>query len=261
MSHNNQFKLKFNELDQICKKMYYPKHQGGFKAMREFAKTLDVRNRNALLNLINARNMNTHDDTDIISFNKEAIEFLQGLIDGANRKYYNGSSNSIDAKIENLRTKNLKTMSFKMNDTLKKYSFLNSSSINSIRSELNNYIELERRASGLEAVKKHYFDFLSAVNLIESRSDVRSARKQKQEAKRQQRNESFARARDRAINEIEGFYAEAISNTTIFNVIKRNKAKKLKESAIQSIYRCSNYDDLDDVVSDYEDLFYDLDSD
>ena len=145
MNLNQQFKLKFNELDQICRKMY-PKETDNFKAMRKFAYSLDNKNKSTLLNLIKARNMNTHDDTNIISFNKDAIDFIQGLIDGANRKYYNGSRNIIDSKIENQRTKNLKTMSFKLKETIKKYSFLNTSSINSIRGELNNYIELALHA-------------------------------------------------------------------------------------------------------------------
>ena len=66
MNLNQQFKLKFNELDQICRKMY-PKETDNFKAMRKFAYSLDNKNKSTLLNLIKARNMNIHDDTNIIT--------------------------------------------------------------------------------------------------------------------------------------------------------------------------------------------------
>ena len=257
MDINKQFKLKFNELDQICRKLY-PGKTDKFDALREFAYSLDQKSKSTLLNIIKIRNVNTHDDTDLFHFNRDAITFLQGLIDGANRKYYNGARTKIDSKIENLRTKNLKQMGSRINEVLKKYSFLNVSSLNSIKTELNNYIELERKANGLENVKKCYFDFLNAVGMIESRNDVRNARSEQKNLRQQQRNQNIQKAKNRAINEIENYYLEAMNNTSVFSIGKRKRIKEIRESARQAILRCNNYDDIDDVLLDYEDLFDDL---
>lgn len=250
MNINQQFKQKFNELDQLCKRMY-PKYPKGFDAMRQFAYSLEGENKNTLLNIIKTRNVNTHDSVNVISFNKAAVDFLQGLIDGANRKYYNGSKNKIDSNIENLRTKNLKVMGSKVNWVIKRYSFLNTNSLNDIRSELNRLIQLERTASGLENVKKYYFDFLTTVKMIENRSDVRNARRKKKES-------NLNSARNRARNEIEDLYAEVINNTSFLNLIIRNKAKLLKKSALDSIERCNDFYNLDEIVDQYQDLFDDL---
>ena len=171
MDYDKQFKLKFNELDQLCKLMY-PKYLFKFDAMRQFAYSLDGKNKSTLLNLIKARNVGTHDPVDLISFNPAAIDFLQGLIDGANRKYYNGLRGKIDPDIENLRTKNLKIMSSTLNNVINKYSHLDYNSIKRVKDYLNKYIDLERKANKLELVKKYYFDFLNEVKLIGSRNGV-----------------------------------------------------------------------------------------
>lgn len=149
-------------------------------------------------------------------------------------------------------------MGSRINEVLKKYSFLNVSSLNSIKTELNNYIELERKANGLENVKKCYFDFLNAVGMIESRNDVRNARSEQKNLRQQQRNQNIQKAKNRAINEIENYYLEAMNNTSVFSIGKRKRIKEIRESARQAILRCNNYDDIDDVLLDYEDLFDDL---
>lgn len=249
-SINKQFKLKFNELDQLCKLMY-PKYPNGFDAIRQFAYSLEGDNKNTLLNLIKARNMNTHDNKDIISFNKQAVDFLQGLIDGVNRKIHNGSKVKIDSDIENLRTRNLKKMSSMINSVMSKYSFLSKDVILEIKGELNNYINHERTAIGLENVKKYYFEFLDAIKLIESRTEVRTARRKNKE-------NNLGKAKSRALNEIERMYAEVINETSIFNIVTRNRAKNLKQSAISSINRCFSFEQIDDVLEDYEFEFEDI---
>ena len=250
MNLDNQFKKKFNELDQLCKSVY-PNYPNGFDALRQFANSLEGKNKTTLLNLIKARNMNTHDDTNIISFNKESIDFIQGLIDGIKRKYYNGLNVKIDSKIENQRTKNLKIMSSYLESTINKYKFLNINSLNDIRKILSNYINLESKAKNLTEIKKYYFDFINEINLIESRNDVCIARKQKKE-------NNLLKAKNNAINKIESFYAEIINDTTFFNVIIRNKAKLLKTSAITSINRCSCFNELNKIIYEYEEKFYDI---
>ena len=247
MDINKQFKLKFNELDQLCKLMY-PQYPNGFDAIRKFAYSLEGDNKNTLLNIIKVRNVNTHDNNDIISFNKEAVVFLQGIIDGVNRKIYNGSKVKIDSDVENLRTKNLKIMSSKINYVTNKYSFLSKNQIDQIRNELNNYITNERKASGLENVKKYYFDFLNAVKLLEARPEVRGIRRKNKEI-------NLERAKLRAINEIEQMYAEVINDTSFLNIIRRNRANNIKKSAISSINRCFSYEQIEDVVEDYENKF------
>lgn len=249
---DKKFRQKFNELDQICK-LIYPKYSNGFDAIRQFAYSLDGDNKQTLLNIIKARNMNIHDKNDIISFNREAIDFLQGLIDGANRKYYNGSKNKIDWNIENLRTKNLKSMGSKLNYTLKKYSFLTNDQIIKIKNELSNYIDLERKTSGLENVKKYYFEFLTAVRLIESKTEVKNARNAIRE-------NNLRKAKAKAKNEIEKMFASIINDTSLFNLVLRNRAKNLKKSAIISINRCTNYNQLSDILEEYELEFDEIDS-
>ena len=247
---NKQFKLKFNELDQLCKLMY-PEYPNGFDAIRKFAYSLEGDNKNTLLNIIKARNMNTHDNNDIISFNKQAVVFLQGLIDGINRKIHNGSRVKIDSDVENLRTRNLKIMHSKINNVMSKYSFLSKDQILQIKGELNNYINHERTTSGLENVKKYYFEFLDAIKLIESRTEVRTARRKNKE-------NNLEKAKLRAINEIEQMFAEVINDTSIFNIVVRNRAKNLKKSAISSINRCFSFEQIEDILEDYEYKFEDI---
>ena len=250
MNLNEQFKLKFNELDQLCKTLY-PKHQKGFDALRQFAYSLEGNNKSTLLNLIKARNMNTHDDTNIISFNKEAIQFIQGLINGAKRRVQGGPKLKIDAECENLRSKNLNIMNSKMNFIISKYSFLNKSDIDKIRRELNEYITKEKSANNIDSIKKHYFDFLNSVKLIESTPAVKNARSER-------KAQNLENAKSKAINEIEQMFTEVISETSLFNVVVRNKANLLKKSAISSIYRCKSFYEIENIIEDFEEKFDDL---
>ena len=251
MDINEKFKMKFNELDQLCKKMYPECKGSSFTAIRKFANTLDANNKSTLLNLISARNMKTHDKTNIINFDQGAVKFIQGLIDGINRKMHNGLNIRIDSELENLRTKNLKIMSYKINGIISKYSFLDKKYIDNIRNELNIFIEKEKKASNLDLIKKYYFDFLNYCKLIESRPEVKATR----QAKREQ---SLERAKSKAINDIERMYMEIIAETTLFNITKRNKAKHIKESAIMSLNRANSFYEIEDIVDEYEDYFNDL---
>lgn len=251
MNINEEFKMKFNQLDQICKKLY-PKYPKGFDALRQFAYSLESNNKSTLLNIIKARNINTHDDTNIISFNRDSIKFLQGLIDGANRRLHNGLDNKIDANLENLRTKNLKIMGSKFNYVISKYSFLSRSELENIKTDLFLYIEKEKRAKTLELIKKYYFDFLNFVKLIEKRPSVKRARSEKKAI-------SLENAKTKAINDIEQMFIGVISETTLFNVLIRNNAKALKKSAITSIGRAKSFYEIETILEEYEDKFDSLD--
>ena len=87
--------------------------------------------------------------------------------------------------------------------------------------------------------------------MIENRGDVKNARRKKKE-------NNLNSARNRARNEIEDLYAEVINNTSFLNLIIRNKAKLLKKSALDSIERCNDFYNLDEIVDQYQDLFDEL---
>ena len=142
-------------------------------------------------------------------------------------------------------------MSSKINGIISKYSFLDKKYIDNIRNELNVFIVKEKRASNLDLIKQYYFDFLNYCKLIESRPEVKATRKAKKE-------QSIERAKNEAINDIERMYTEIITETSLFNITKRNKAKHFKDSAINSIYRAKSFNEIEEILEDYEDFFNDL---
>lgn len=250
MNLNEQFKLKFNELDQICKSMY-PDCSRGFDAIRKFANSLEGNNKTKLLNIIKLRNINTHEDTNIMSFNKEAIKFLQGLIDGAKRISNNVSTIKIDSNTENLRTKNLREMNSRLKYIINKYNFLDKIYLDEIKNDLTFYINKAQKANNIEMIKQCYFDFVSYIHSIESKASVKKTRMIIKNAK-------LEKAKNSAINDIESLYANVINNTSIFNIIIRNRVKTLRISAIESIERSTSFDELHDIIEEYEDIFDDI---
>lgn len=246
MNTDEQFKQKFNELDQICKKLYPAKAKTGFASMREFANSLSSNDKNTLTNLISSRNTHTHDDRVLFHFDAAAVRFLQGLIDGANRKLHNGLNSKIDPTVENLRSANLKEMGqklFYLDSTL--YS-LSDNQKNNVKQELKKYIDNERKAVGLEAVKKEYFDFLSRYNQVVKQE--KSTRYKK----------GLENEKNDAINAVESMYRQVIAETTIFNISKRKNAKHLLESGINSINRCKDFNALSKCLDDLDDAFNSL---
>lgn len=146
MNNNEIFKEKFNELDKLCRELYPESKwdKDGFRALRLFSKTLSVSDSKTLNNIINSRNIYTH-DRPIINFSQDAISFIQGLIDGVKRKLYNKSNIAIDSNIENLRTKNLRQMSEKINEIAQKFCILSRNEINNIKNEMMQYIDMEKK--------------------------------------------------------------------------------------------------------------------
>ena len=78
MRLENEFNLKFIELDKLCKKLY-PKHSKGVEALKEFANSLAPNNKTKLLDFIDA-----YEKSSITNINEEAINFLNGLLHDAN---------------------------------------------------------------------------------------------------------------------------------------------------------------------------------
>jgi hypothetical protein len=137
MKLDDIFIKKFNELDQLSKKLYPKYSNKKFDALRHFAYSLSQSDKSSLLNLITARNTYAHDERNLIHFDQQSINFIQGLIDGANRKLHYGKKHPIDSDTENLRTNNLRIMSKKLNQLQNKMYSLSDKEINRYKSYLN----------------------------------------------------------------------------------------------------------------------------
>lgn len=251
MNINTEFINKFNKLDQLCQQLYNKSKKNGFDALKHFAQSLEGNNKNTLLNLIKARNMLVHNDINIINIKKDALEFLQGLIDGINRKIHNGYAHTIDSELENLRTSNLKKMSNTNQLIIKKYKFLSNSALNEISNDLKYYIDQERKANTLESIKNIYFQFQNCVDLIENRPYVKEARQLKKQT-------NFAKVKNEALQTIELLYCDVINETHVLNIILRNRAKLIKKSAIEAINNCTTINQINNIIELYEEKFEDL---
>ena len=261
MGNEKKFKAKFNELDQLCQKVYPKCKKGTFAALKEFSKTLDDSSKSTLLNLISARNMNTHDENDIISFKSNSITFLQGLIDGLNRKYHNGLNIKINANNENLRTKNLKSMSAILNQVLNRYHFLSLNDLNNIKSKLISYIENEKRAKDYDSIRKHYFGFCEVVQNLEKEKcvqDVRNAyKKKKDQQAKLHRKANLEKAKRQIINKIEISTSAQIAALPVLAFNKKRNIKALGDKLLQAVNRCHSIDELENISEELDDAFDD----
>lgn len=92
MSLKKDFKLKVNELDKLCKKLY-PEHQNGFDAINEFANSLVNATKIRLLELLNENKGRN-------SIDKDSLKFLQAIITEAKTRInFNNPSFDIDEMI------------------------------------------------------------------------------------------------------------------------------------------------------------------
>lgn len=255
---SEQFKAKFNELDQLCKRIYtnYPK---GFTAMRHFAETLNTSDKTTLLNLIKARNINAHDENNIISFNEDSLVFIQGLLDGLKRKYYNKSSINIDSKNENLRTKYLKDISYKVNSINNSFPYLTAGELKNVKSKFNIYIEKLRNAEGYENIRKIYFSCMEELKNLSKSNDVMQAKNRVKKLNNQRFQKNLENKKISATNELDAMYRDIIANTSVFNIITRSNAKKIYNNALNSINKCKTLDQIDDILDEIDDTFDDLD--
>lgn len=254
-NYDAQFKKKFNELDALTKQLY-PNDKKGYDALRKFSNTLSKRDKSTLDNIIRSRHYYTHDERTLFHFDKDAVDFLQGLIDGLNRKIHNGARVKIDPDVENLRTQNLRKMGKMVNELNSYLPILNASEISAIKNELNRYIDREKTARGLEEVKKHYFDFMHDYQMLKKCPEYLSAKNRINRENQVRRENNLEKAKKRGINEIYASYNQLIADTNIWNISIRNKAKTILKNGIESVNRCNSFDDIDDVV---DDVTYELD--
>lgn len=230
--------------------------------MRQFAYSLNPSDKDKLLNILKYRNGSVHTDSTFIHFDHQAIVFLQGLIDGCNRKIYNHSANKIDPKIENLRTENLRKMGHMAGNLNNRYRILDQRQLEQIRSRLNNYVSQEKSARGLEQVKQAYFDFINYYNSISNSNEVRSAVAKKKQANiqrnRQIYGQNLAKYRSAALAELEDTYGKILSSISIFHIGIRRKLKDIYIHKKNAILYAKDLDTLDDLADSIEDDFADI---
>jgi hypothetical protein len=194
---------------------------------------------------------------------------LQGLIDGANRRYYNHLNFPINSDLENLRTKNLKTMGHISAELGSSYKILSSESLGKMRQTLDHYISEERSANGLEAIKSYYFQFLDyyksipnsndyrcAVNEIKSRQQ--EANRRNQEAQKRSYAEELEKRRKKALSDLERIYAIVLSKVGFFQIGTKVKLKNIYTHTKSAIEIASNIQTLDDIEDNLGDSLDDV---
>ncbi len=97
------FMKKFNELDQLCK-VTFVQETLDFKSLRVFADTLQPESKSLLLNIISIRNIVTHSKVALVTINKEAVEALEGFIEGLKRSVTYELAYKINPLVEKQKT-------------------------------------------------------------------------------------------------------------------------------------------------------------
>ena len=221
-SLQKEFLSLFNELDQLCKLMYPKNSSHGFDSMRSFAYSLDNSNKSTLLNIIKIRNISLHDANNIVEVSSSSVQFLQGILYGARRRYYNKSRIKIDARLENLRTSNLHTLSKKINIIQSKFMNAETGKKQKVIDGLQRCIDQERSASHLEDLKKYFFDGIRIFNEFVFLENLR------------RKNLSFMRSKIAELYSDDN-EAEYLSNEDLVKIMKGLNNHLNRERAANSI--------------------------
>ena len=263
MDTNEEFKNKFNEIQYLCDELFpitsvEDGEKNLYDSIRKFADTLNNSQKSTLLNILKIRNIHTHNEIRLFNISCETIEFMQGIIDGLNRKKYYNMNNQIDVSNENLKTKNLKIMSQKLNKLNKKLWMLNAAQINIIKSEFEGYILDEKKAVGRDEIKNNFFKFLNQFNSVTKRTIVLSALEKRKKQKQNQYIKLLNIAKERAKNELFNYYQDTINEISGFHPFLKKRAKQLYNELIINVQNCVTFDDLENFLEDAEEYFDDI---
>lgn len=102
MNLNERFIVKFNELNDIALRMF-DLNSINFKAFHELLRFLENDDKQRLKNIIQIRNILSHDNKRLFKVSIDSIKFVNGLIFGLKNINFEGSFRKIYPSIEKRR--------------------------------------------------------------------------------------------------------------------------------------------------------------
>lgn len=233
---NSNFITEFNKLDVTCQKYFSSTVDGkNYKAIYAYKKTLNKINQNLLQNIIDIRNIISHERFDFIEIKQDAVDITRSFVAGLNRIKDISKFVKIDAGFELQRSKNLLKMSEWIN-IVKKAGSKTNLNPNNVIQKLEGLIQIERTTFDYETLKSN---FHKAKDIYESYSH---------KYKSEKKEKNLDKYKKAIINDIIAEYYSTLSYISPLNLFKRRQAKNIKEDFLFQLSQVNDKSSMDDVL-------------
>lgn len=248
LANKDPFINKYNMLEELCGQKY-PQPQGGKpkNAIIYFAESSGIVSKKdqKLLKAIVAVRNTIHDTRNLFNVNTACLQFMDGVIAALKT----GTTEQIDAELENVKKSNVNRMLETMKYLQAKIHIISAEEQKKVKAKLTGYIESEKRASSEERAKSFYAEFYSYFNNLHNLPEIRKA-------KAQRREKSLEKKREEVLSVAHDCYLQALAKIRVdFLGVKKKELKHKFLGLKERILACNDFDDLDDLIDEAEERF------